>query len=64
MIVAADLFCGAGGSSTGLVHAARARRLELNLLAINHWRIAVDTHTRNHPWARHLCADLSTVDPN
>lgn len=64
MIIAADLFCGAGGSSTGLVHAARSRRMRLDLLAINHWRVAVDTHTRNHPWARHLCADLSTVDPN
>jgi len=64
MIVAADLFCGAGGSSTGLVRAVSARRMRLELLAINHWRVAVDTHTRNHPWARHLCADLSTVDPN
>jgi DNA (cytosine-5)-methyltransferase 1 len=64
MIFAADLFCGAGGSSTGLVRAARARRMTLDLMAINHWRVAVDTHTRNHQWARHLCADLSTVDPN
>lgn len=64
MIVAADLFCGAGGSSTGLVKAVQGRKLELNLLAVNHWTVAVDTHTRNHPWARHLCADLSTVDPN
>lgn len=64
MIMAADLFCGAGGSSTGLVRAVRERRRQVNLLAINHWRTAVDTHTRNHPWARHLCADLSTVDPS
>jgi DNA (cytosine-5)-methyltransferase 1 len=64
MIMAADLFCGAGGSSTGLVCAARARHIRLDLLAINHWNVAVDTHTRNHPWARHLCADLSTIDPN
>lgn len=64
MIIAADLFCGAGGSSTGLVRAARLRSVGLDLLAVNHWRVAVDTHTKNHPWARHLCADLSTVDPN
>lgn len=64
MIVAADLFCGAGGSSTGLVQAATARGLALNLLAVNHWKIAVETHTLNHPWARHLCADLSQVDPS
>ena len=64
MIMAADLFCGAGGSSTGLLHAARKRMLHIDLVAINHWRIAVDTHTRNHPWAKHLCADLSVIDPN
>jgi DNA (cytosine-5)-methyltransferase 1 len=64
LIKAADLFCGAGGTSTGLVRAARALGLELDLLAVNHWQVAVDTHTRNHPWARHLCADLASVDPN
>lgn len=64
MIYAADLFCGAGGSSTGLIHAANKRGLQLNLLAVNHWPVAVETHTRNHPWARHMCADLSSVDPN
>ncbi|MFH0879861.1 MAG: DNA cytosine methyltransferase [Lentisphaerota bacterium] len=31
---------------------------------MNHWSVAVDTHSRNHPWARHLCADLSSVDPS
>lgn len=64
MILAADLFCGAGGSSTGLVQAAHERDRRLDLLAVNHWRVAVDTHTRNHPWARHLCADLGQVDPS
>ncbi len=63
-MIVADLFCGAGGSSTGLVRAARKRFISLDLLAVNHWTVAVDTHTRNHPWARHLCADLSTIDPN
>jgi DNA (cytosine-5)-methyltransferase 1 len=46
------------------VRAANERGSKLNLLAVNHWQVAVDTHTRNHAWARHLCADLSTVDPN
>lgn len=63
-IIAADLFCGAGGSSTGLIKAANALGMKLNLLAVNHWQMAVKTHERNHPWARHLCADLSTVDPS
>ena len=64
MFIAADLFCGAGGTSTGLVRAAAQRGLGIDLLAVNHWPVAVATHTRNHPWARHLCADLSSVDPS
>lgn len=60
----ADLFCGAGGTSTGCILAARELGLDITLLAINHWQIAVETHKRNHPWAQHLCADLGNVDPN
>lgn len=59
---AADLFCGAGGTSTGTVQAARKRGIELSLIAVNHWPRAVETHARNHPWARHLCADLGSVE--
>jgi DNA (cytosine-5)-methyltransferase 1 len=35
-------------------------------VAINHWARAVATHERNHPWARHVCADLASneADPN
>ncbi|GAA2876099.1 DNA cytosine methyltransferase [Streptomyces mexicanus] len=52
-----DLFCGAGGSSTGLVAAG----LELRLAA-NHWKRAVETHAANHPGADHLCADINNYD--
>jgi DNA (cytosine-5)-methyltransferase 1 len=62
-IMAADLFCGAGGTSTGLAYACMDLGLKVELVAINHWPIAVATHTQNHPWARHLCADLASVDP-
>ena len=62
-IYAADLFCGAGGTSSGLLLAAKQLRREVDLLAINHWNIAIDTHTRNHPGARHLCESLDGVDP-
>lgn len=63
---AADLFCGAGGTSTGMIKAAQKRGLYLDLVAINHWPTAVKTHEKNHPWARHVCADLASVgaDPN
>lgn len=63
-ISAADLFCGAGGTSTGLVRACRKLNLGLDLVAVNHWPIAVATHEKNHPWAKHLCADLASIDPS
>jgi DNA (cytosine-5)-methyltransferase 1 len=34
----------------------------MNLVAVNHWATAVATHTRNHPWAQHVCADLGSVE--
>ncbi|MFF4549239.1 DNA cytosine methyltransferase [Streptomyces sp. NPDC001406] len=52
-----DLFCGAGGSSTGLVAAG----LELRLAA-NHSAVAIETHAANHPDADHLCADIDHYD--
>ena len=36
-LMAADLFCGAGGTSTGMLKAAHSLGLGLDLLAINHW---------------------------
>lgn len=63
MITAADLFCGAGGMSEGLAQAARHHGIALNLTAINHWDVAVATHTVNHPAARHYCASLDSLNP-
>lgn len=62
-ILAADLFCGAGGASTGFIRACNALGLEYELLAINHWQTAVDTHSLNHPNVRHLCESVERVDP-
>lgn len=52
-----DIFCGAGGSSTGLVEAG----FELKLAA-NHWPRAIETHALNHPSAEHVCADVNNYD--
>ncbi|MGW6531409.1 DNA cytosine methyltransferase [Streptomyces venezuelae] len=52
-----DIFCGAGGSSTGLVAAG----FELKLAA-NHWSQAIETHAANHRDADHLCADINNYD--
>ena len=62
-ITAADLFCGAGGSSTGLRLACEAAGVRLSLIAVNHWDIAISTHSKNHPESEHLCTDLNSIDP-
>jgi DNA (cytosine-5)-methyltransferase 1 len=63
LIQAADLFCGAGGTSTGLAQAAALVGRPVDLLAVNHWPTAVETHQKNHPWARHMCESLESVKP-
>lgn len=60
---AADLFCGAGGTSTGLVQALTGAGRTVDLTAVNHWPVAVETHAANHPEARHVCETLDSVDP-
>lgn len=52
-----DLFAGAGGSSSGMerVPGVRVR------MAANHWRLAVDTHQANLPWADHDCFPAGTL---
>lgn len=62
-LLAADLFCGAGGSSSGLVRSCERLDWDLELLAINHDRNSVNTHLCNHPKLRHLCEDLARVRP-
>lgn len=54
-----DLFCGAGGSSTGAVSVPGVTVK----MAANHWQLAIDTHNTNHPLTDHSCADVSQVRP-
>lgn len=62
-IKAADLFCGAGGFSSGLLAAIRAAGLDVDLVAVNHWDVAIATYSANHPGVKHLCETLDNVDP-
>jgi DNA (cytosine-5)-methyltransferase 1 len=62
-VKAIDLFCGAGGTSTGLLEACRDLGTAVELTAINHWPTAVATHSANHPDAKHLCASVDDVNP-
>lgn len=63
LVEGADLFCGAGGSSTGLVQACQEVGRKIDLVGVNHWQRAVDTHKANYPWARHYCQDIRDIDP-
>ncbi|BCW61881.1 DNA cytosine methyltransferase [Arthrobacter sp. StoSoilB22] len=54
-----DMFCGAGGSSTGL---SNVPGIQVKT-AMNHWARAIETHNTNHPEVDHVCADIQQVDP-
>lgn len=58
-----DMFCGAGGESTGILQAAGELDLKVNLFAINHWERAIETHAANHPGANHLCQSVENINP-
>jgi DNA (cytosine-5)-methyltransferase 1 len=62
-VICADLFCGAGGTSSGLIEAAHELGIEIELTAINHWQVAIATHSTNYPWAKHVCARVEDVRP-
>ena len=59
-----DQFCGAGGSSLGIRNLSNkyGGGIEVSL-AMNHWRLAVETHSTNFPETDHDCADISATDP-
>lgn len=63
-LLIADLFCGAGGSSTGAEKAVRSIGRKMTLVCINHWPVAIETHKLNHPSARHYVEDVTVADPN
>lgn len=60
---AIDLFCGAGGTSTGLGMAAAENDIKVQLTAVNHWNVAIQTHAKNHPGVRHLCEPIDHINP-
>ncbi|MBQ6472735.1 MAG: DNA cytosine methyltransferase [Victivallales bacterium] len=57
-----DLFCGGGGTSTGMIEAFRKAGANYTLVGINHWQIAIDTNKRNHD-GQWLCASVNSIDP-
>ncbi len=57
-ITATDIFCGAGGSTTGAEQAGVRVKL-----AMNHWDRAIETHNTNYPRTSHALADVSCSNP-
>jgi DNA (cytosine-5)-methyltransferase 1 len=53
-IHAVDLFCGAGGTLEGLSQTCADLGYELDVVAVNHWETAIETHRRNHPGDHHV----------
>lgn len=59
-----DQFCGAGGSSQGVHELAKELGGGLEVrLALNHWKLAIETHNTNFPDTIHHCTDVSASDP-
>ncbi len=59
-----DQFCGAGGSSQGARSLSQKMGGGLEVkLAMNHWKLAIETHNTNFPETEHDCADISASDP-
>lgn len=58
-----DLFCGAGGTSTG-VESARidGRQCAKVIACVNHDANAIASHAANHPEALHYTEDIRTLD--
>lgn len=58
-----DLFCGAGGTSTG-VEAARVddSKCAKVIACVNHDKNAIASHAANHPEAKHYTEDIRTFD--
>lgn len=63
-ITVTDQFCGAGGSSQGVRALSRSMGGGLEVkLALNHWKLAIETHNTNFPDTLHDCTDISACDP-
>lgn len=59
----ADLMCGAGGTTAGAKAALDELGHDVQFIVLNHWDIAVRTHTVNFPQARHYCQDVAAARP-
>lgn len=58
-----DLFCGAGGTSTGVERARlNGEKCARVIACVNHDKNAIASHAANHPDALHFTEDIRTLD--
>nr|DAE61664.1 MAG TPA: DNA cytosine methyltransferase [Caudoviricetes sp.] len=59
-----DLFCGAGGTSTGveLAKDENGQKLAKVIASVNHDANAIASHAANHPDALHFTEDIRTLE--
>ncbi len=58
-----DLFCGAGGTSTGVEHAkVDGHKCAKVIACVNHDANAIASHAANHPDALHFTEDIRTLE--
>lgn len=58
-----DLFCGAGGTSTGVTSARlNGKQCAKVIACVNHDANAIASHAANHPDALHFTEDIRTLE--
>ena len=58
-----DLFCGAGGTSTGVERARiDGKKCARVIACVNHDPNAIKSHATNHPNTKHFTEDIRTLD--
>lgn len=63
LFLVVDLFCGAGGVTTGFLNAEiNGRKLAKVIACVNHDPIAIDSHWKNHPQVKHFEEDIRSLD--
>lgn len=63
-ITVTDQFCGAGGSSQGVRNFSNRSGGGVEVkVALNHWKLAIETHETNFQDTLHDCTDISACDP-
>lgn len=63
LFLVVDLFCGAGGTTTGFAQAALEGNAIAKVIAcVNHDAKAIQSHWMNHPEVKHFEEDIRTLD--